>query len=400
MISPRRPGIVRGLSGEEQGNLVGGQRRASRGAGRFELRAALAPWDSLGAWPRSDSRDLEAPLRLAGEGARSWGRRSPEERWLLLERAAQALGRERDEPELAAALGMDLPEAASHRDHLAGEFDELDPRLAEGRSGGIALCLPHWTELFAGTLRAVGEELFRGRAVLLFPDPRLPFPADRVADALLEAGLPPSALSVVHGIEEEAVIAAIGGNPGRHIEGNVVSVRASGSSRRILALRRACEAAGTAGPCLSLLRSAAWEVDRELDLEESARRVVEAAFGRVSTLSGQRAGRIGRVHCPERLHSRFTEALLAVLETSRDGTDPLPLIDRKALEAVRASWAGALDRGATQIFGGRAPACEEGRRSSRRLLPTVFTNAEGAGGGETPSRPEPILHLFRIRGGG
>lgn len=384
------------LSDENRGNLVRGRREPSRGAGRYELRAAREPWGSLGFWPRSDRDDLAPALAAAATGTREWAGTSRETRRRVLLTAAEELEARFDPAELAEITGLDQEEAATLRRDFAASLDDMDPPAGSGSGrgsasrGGIALCLPHWTELGVGVVRMVGAELFAGRAVILVPDARLPQLADRFADALLTAGLPPAAIAVVHGLDERVAFKAL--------QGGIDAVRASGSRRKIRSLRLAAEAARVPRTHLSRLRNRATEIDPEDDFDLSARRVVDAAFGRSRTLFGQRAGQVGRVFCPERIHSRFTARLLEVLESDRVATDPLPLIDKAAVRTVRASWSGALDRGATMIFGGRSPADDVGHRASRRVLPTVFTNAEIAGGGELDDRPEPVLHLHRIPG--
>ncbi|MEW6073482.1 MAG: aldehyde dehydrogenase family protein [Planctomycetota bacterium] len=369
-------------------NLLEGEARPSRGAGRFEVRSALAPAEIVGSWPRSDRRDAEpARALLEAFAARAGRERTARRRPLLVEAAARLEGGEA--AEVAASIGLEVGELAVHRRGLAQGLRDLAARVPPAPAPGVALVLPHWSELFAGALYGVARELLRGRAVLLLADPRVPALADRVVRSLLEAGLPPGAIALLHGASDEAVEWLVGSG--------VASVTADGARSRIARLRRWCEAAGVAEPRLAALRAAAWEVPPDRPVEAAARTAIELAFGRARTLFGQRGGQVGRIYCPERSHSAFTAALLASLEESQAAAEPLPLIDRAMVERTREAWGRGLDRGATLIFGGRAPAGEEGREGARRVLPTVFTNAEAALPDRGGADPLPVLYLYRSR---
>jgi len=376
------------LTTKEYGNLFDGRRRPSLGAGRFEVRAALDPGVLLGSWPRSDHRDAEPVLGGCLASSARWHGEPLERRLSILEEAAARL-EEEDDAQLCAALGLD----PSELDRRQGGFEEgigaAAEHAARGVAPGVALVAPHWTRLLGGTFLAAARELVRGRSVILASDPGLPFLADLVGDALLAAGLPPETLAILHGALERALETIV--------MGGATSVRASGSRRRMAALRRWCSQAGTAEPRLTALRSEAWEVPPDRPVEDSAREIVDLAFGRASTLSGQRSGQVGRVFCPERLHSRFTGALLSTLDASRAAAEPLPLVDRASVVRTRRAWASGLDQGATMIFGGRPPAADAATPSSRRVLPTVFTNVEATVHEAFPPDPMPVLSLFRIR---
>jgi acyl-CoA reductase-like NAD-dependent aldehyde dehydrogenase len=103
---------------------------------------------------------------------------------------------------------------------------------------------------------------------------------------------------------------------------------------------------------LAPLRSAAFNVDPEVELAAAVRTAIDGAFGRATTLSGQRTGQIGRAFCPAPLSSAFGAALRAALAQDRAALDPLGSIDARALERARARWTSALVQGATPVFGG------------------------------------------------
>jgi len=367
----------------EHGNLFGGRLEASLGAGRRELRGVLAPWPVIGSAPVSDRRDVEAALAHL--------RAVPVEP-AVLERAAVLLERSPDlAAELERAVGLSGEEARLFTSGFAAVCERA--RRVAGRSssgeGGIAWCAPDWSALALGTFELVARELASGRAVLLFADERVAGVVARVATALVEAGLPSESFALLHGARADAYPAA-GAAPG------LAAVVGSGAAEHVLALRRSVEGR-RCEERLSRARSGALEVGEDEDLARVADEIVDAAFGRVRTLSGQLDGQLGRVWCAERAFSELTERLLEALERSSDVARPLPQVDEEAVERVRRAWALGLDEGATPVRGGRVP---DGRRRDERVVePIVFTNVEARMRSARAVDPVPLLRLLRLRRG-
>ena len=152
-------------------------------------------------------------------------------------------------------------------------------------------------------------------------------------------------------------------------------------------LRRACERAGVDEPRLRALRCGVHEVEAERALEDSARAVVELAFGRGATFGGQLPGSLGRVFCPARRFSRFTELCLAELERMEAEAAPVPPIDAETAARARAAWELGLDEGATCIAGGEG--------DDDVLQPTILTNVEVFMACARRQDPVPVLCLLR-----
>jgi acyl-CoA reductase-like NAD-dependent aldehyde dehydrogenase len=126
---------------------------------------------------------------------------------------------------------------------------------------------------------------------------------------------------------------------------------------------------------------------------ERAAEVVEHAFGRARTLSGQLPSRIEAVRCEARAFSGLTEALLAELAAAPDARDPVPLIDAEALVALFEVRARGLDEGATLIDGGLVA----GRDHAPSVRPLVFTNVEEEMQLLALPAPGPLLRLVRVQ---
>jgi acyl-CoA reductase-like NAD-dependent aldehyde dehydrogenase len=243
---------------------------------------------------------------------------------------------------------------------------------------------PDWRELVRAPLRDLVRELLAGRVVVLVSDPRAPELSERLALAASAAGLPAGVLGLLHGQRHELLARALARADAR----SGCRLVASGLVERMAELRR-LEAQGSLEARLRGLRCGTAEVDPLRPLEHSAAEAVERAFGRGTTFGGQLPGTLGRVFCPARLFSRFTELCLALLEDSAAARSPVLQIDEEGARRVRAAWELGLDEGATCIAGGDAPL------DSRALPPTIFTNVEPYMACVRRQDPLPVLCLLR-----
>lgn len=377
------PDARHGQAPSEQQNFVAGTWRPSSDAGRFVVRDGLAPERVLGSWPRSGASELEALQSAWARAPDAWAQA---ERRAVCARAARRIEQDDEGAVLCAAiLGLEPQEWSRHRSGLAAA------PLAQGPpgtpAGGVSVLAPHWSELLSGTWSAVVRELLAGRRVLLLADERLPACADVVVRALLEEGLPPGRLALLHGLAADQL--------GRALAlPDVRALVASGSAERLLQLRRAAAPRADLELRLEALQGAARAIDAQEDLEQAAREIVERSCGRAATLSGQLGGQVARVHCPERRLSAFTGALLAALEASLDVARPLRFVSGEEAAAAQRLRSLGLDEGATLIFG---PALRDAERPGR-AHPVLFTNVEPFMDCARPQAPAPVLCLLRTPG--
>jgi aldehyde dehydrogenase (NAD+) len=349
--------------------------------GVFELRQRIPPHEVLGCWPRGDAALVGEALRGAGEALRAWREGSPEERRGVLARAAEVL---RDDDRwregLARYLGLRDPELELELRALEGVRRSFDESLTDDVAElGVSVVFSHWSELVAVLFERALASLARGRGVLLVADERWPAGADAVARAFEAAGVPPGLVSLLHGAQEACREALVGGGDGRGDEG----VRESGVAFSVDAWPREPQI-GT------------YVVEEDADLARAATDVVQRAFGRSATLSGQRPGHVGRVLCHRKVFSAFTELLLATMQTSPDVRDPVPLVDSQAFNQLRTMWELGLDEGATLIFGGETFTGGTSRSSDRRVWPAIFTNIETEMALFQNTTPAPLLCLVRV----
>jgi len=374
------------MPSESQANLLAGEWRPARRGASFSV--ASGATEVL--WPQSDGADVSEAWRAARAASPAWRRLAPGRCQELLLALAREL--ERDE-ELARVLGarfsLESAELASHFSGLERAMHALFERPASPGEGGIVWCASDWRELLRAPLLDLARECLAGRVLVLVSDARLPELAQHLAQAASAVGFPPGVLGLLHGATRELLQLALseGGGTSAADRSEGCTLVASGSVERMIELRRLESSCGVESR-LRALRCGVHEVDPERALEESAAEVLERAFGRGSTLTGQLPGALGRVYCPARLFSRFSDLCLERLEANFVGA-PVAQIDDEAVVRVRAAWELGLDEGATCIAGGDASV------SSRALPPTVFTNVESYMASARRQAPMPVLCLLR-----
>jgi len=403
--SARPAGAARersGLSTEAGKHWIGGEWR--RAGDSFDVRAWTDPFDVLGAWPRADGGVLGEALEACTAAAEPWAELEACERAARLLRALGAVHEDRRwVNQLRKLLGIgtrDLGEELARLSGLRSAFEarpDAGAPVSPGAGGNgstpgpVAVLESVWSDLPAGTGRRLLPSLLEGRTVLVLSDERLPCVADAWGRALEAAELPAGTVSIVHGVGPE-LRAALLPDRGAPAASNGHGAPAEGRNGS-----PAVELGAV--PHLPPPASRTVLVRREDDLAERAREIVQAAFGRGTTLSGQLHGHVGQVLCHERVFSRFTEALLASLQDDHDVTRrPVPLADAAAYARLRGVWELGLDEGAALIYGGEPLPGASRRRSERRVLPTVFTNVDAQMQVARRTEPAPVLCLIRVPG--
>ncbi|MEE8469467.1 MAG: hypothetical protein V3T22_13495, partial [Planctomycetota bacterium] len=368
---------------------------------------------ALGEWPRSTVDDVRDAVDALRRGSADWASRAPLERCAILSSALQILGTDPDPGNcIARTLGLPPAELARRAARLprrvglpqvgraGGDVAGSAPPAPSDPGGGLALVHRHWSELHEGAAGALCSELAAGRVVLLLGDPRVPALADRLAVALVAAGVPAGALAVLHDDADDTLRAAL-------ISGAFERVVASGHGSDESVLARSIETLSgqsafgrgvldTSLPELvfTRLECGRARVRRGDDPAQRAREVARAAFGSSQTMSGQLPGQVGVVTVDPRRLSVFTAELLVALEVEQLAEPCLPFVDRGLGALLEGQRDLGLDEGATLIHEG----LRSGSRPSgegAKLARLIFTNVEPrmrllAGG-----RPAPLLLLVR-----
>jgi len=387
------------VNAPEPAHLIGGRWEPAEAAESLRARPLTAPFEPEVPWPRAGPEEVRRALAAAGEAAGAWAGRARDERCRLLAQLAERLEAREDLPGLLArALGLEPEELAPrHAEELFRLREGLE-LLAEGRDApGPGLFQAHWSDLVGGLAARAAVHLAAGSAAVVVADPALPDAGLALAAAAQEAGLPAGVLNVLFDDVGAAVRAGLA-------DRGLAWARLR-AAPDVLGRLRARVGEWPPGTRVWPLLNATRVVPRGSDPAAEAAGVVELAFGRSGTLSGQLPGQVGRVVCHQRLFSRFSEELLRSLEAAPDARCPVPAIDGDLPEHVRRAWALGLDEGATPIFGDEplirrtapagGPAAEPGRRAPRAIPPVVFTNVEPGQRLARRGRPAPIVVLVR-----
>jgi hypothetical protein len=372
----------------QHAHWIGGERRNAAGGGTFQVPRA-------GTWSRAGQEEVRDAL---SEPFEAWSRTPAPQRREVLAAALADLAREPDPHGLIArALGLTQEELGERE---APALKTCLDDLPTGSGGRSVIVRAHWSELLAGLARAVCHVLACGDRALVLSDRCLPVLADRLAEALYDAGLPAGALAVLHDDGETVLRHALA-------SGNCARLDASGPQSACERLEQlAAEPGGreaglqpfgagvlprAATPCgFTALTSSVMYVGPDDEPVAAAREAAERSLGRVAALSGQAPGQVGQVRCHPRHFSAFTEALLSALDGAEE---PLFALDRETdRDRTRAREMG-LDEGAALIWEGASSSPQRGRDA--RLEGLVFTNVESRMRIADRTRPAPLLLLTR-----
>ncbi|MBI4410585.1 MAG: aldehyde dehydrogenase family protein [Gemmatimonadetes bacterium] len=333
----------------------------------FENRNPADHSEVIGLWPRCGPEDVERAVQAARRGFERWRkvpapgrgdviRRTGELLLARKEEIARAMTREMgkvlDETRGDVQEGIDTAfYAASEGRRLFGHTvpSELPSKWAMSyrRPIGVAGLITPFNFPLAIPTWKMFPALVCGNAVILKPAEEVPHSAALLVEALLEAGLPPDVIQLLHGPGERVGAAMV-----EHPDIPVISFTGSTSVGARLG-----EVCGRRHKRLSLemggKNAQIVMPDAELDLALDA--VLRGAFG----TTGQRCTATSRLLLQESIHDRFLERLVERVRKLRLGsglekeTDVGPLINQQALDKVASYVDVAKAEGDEILTGGR-----------------------------------------------
>ena len=390
-------------------NFIAGKWVAPSTGQYFENRNPADTTDLIGCFPDSGAEDVEAAVRSAREGFRSWSRTPAPVRGDVLRRVgdlltarkaeiAEAMTREMGK--VVAETGGDVQEgidtayyAATEGRRLFGHVvpSELRSKWAMSmrRPIGVAglitpfnfpLAIPTWKTFPA---------LLCGNSVILKPSEDVPHTCTILVEILLEAGLPPEVIQLVHG-RGETVGKALVEHPG------VPLISFTGSTETGSLIGETC---GRMHKRLSLEMGGknAMLVMDDADLDLALEGVLWGAFG----TTGQRCTATSRLVLHRKIHDKFVARVAEAAEKLRlgDGRSPKvdvgPLIHEAAREKVERYVEVGHEQGAELVTGGSRP---KGARTAKGWFfqPTIFTNVKQGSRLEQEEIFGPVLSVVRV----
>jgi aldehyde dehydrogenase (NAD+) len=350
-------------------NLIGGRRTAPSTGKYFENRNPANTRDLIGSFPDSGPEDIDAAVREAEDGFRLWSRVPAPARGDVLRRIGDLLT-ERKEL-IARAMTREMGKVlAETRGDVQEGIDTAYYAASEGRRlfghtvpselrskwamsyrrpiGVVGLITPFNFPMAIPTWKMF-PALVCGNSVVLKPSEDVPHTAHLLVEILLEAGLPPSVVQLVHGRGASAGKALV-----EHPRVQVISF--TGSTATGSAIGETC---GRMHKRLSLEMGGknAIIVMDDADLELALDGVLWGAFG----TTGQRCTATSRLLLHRRIHNRFLNRLVDAAERLKlgDGRKPEsqvgPLIHDAARDKVERYIGIAADEGLDLVTGGRRP---------------------------------------------
>ncbi len=310
-------------------NYIAGEWVSAASGGAFERRNPAAAADLVGTFPQSAQADVDAAVGYLAARHGEWADTAPEGRADVLHRAAailesrqEELARElvREEGKTLAEATMETRRTPANLRMYAAEALRLTGQTFPSGDGSLVLTLRQPVGVVAAITpwnfplnipsRKLGPALAAGNAVVFKPSEVTPLLGQRLVEALLAAGVPPTALAVLQG--GPAVGRALVAHPG------VAAVTFTGSTT---AGQQIHAGVGPARRCqLEMGGKNAVVVLEDSDLDRSAAVIAKGAFG----LAGQACTGTSRVIVHEAVHDELVARLAKYVLGLRIGDGLVP----------------------------------------------------------------------------
>jgi acyl-CoA reductase-like NAD-dependent aldehyde dehydrogenase len=369
-------------------NFIGGEWVDAVAGETFES-TSPATGELIGVFPRSGAEDVDRAVEAARAAYEEWRLVPAPARGEILYRFG-ALVREHKE-ELALLMsremgkvlpeaGGDVQEAIDMSFYMAGEgrrlFGQTTPSELRDKFNmsvrmpiGVVGVITPWNFPIAIPSWKIAPALVCGNTVVFKPATDTPSLGERFVELLVEAGVPPGVVNVVHGGGS-----AVGQRLVEHPDVPVITL--TGSRDTGVAVMKAA-ADNLKRVHLELGGKNAVIVLDDADLDLAVEGIIWSAFG----TSGQRCTAASRVVVHEKVYGQLQSKLVAAAEKMRLGpgweedTDVGPVINRSALEKIHSYTGIGQDEGAKLLAGGEI-ATGNGLDDGFYYRPTIFADVE------------------------
>jgi aldehyde dehydrogenase (NAD+) len=375
----------------------------------FENRNPADRNDLIGMFPLSRAADVLRAVESAKRGFSQWKRTPAPARGDVLRVVGDLLSKRKEEIAdiMTREMGKPLTEtrgdvqegidtayyAASEGRRLFGHTVPSELRnkwaMSYRRPIGVAglicpfnfpLAIPTW-KMFPA--------LVCGNSVIFKPAEDVPHTATVLVEILLEAGLPPEVIQLVHGYGEEVGKAIV-----EHPDIPLISFTGSTETGRMVG-----ETCGRMHKRLSLEMGGknAQIVMDDADLELALEGALWGAFG----TTGQRCTATSRLILQKGIHDNFLGLLvdkakaLKLGDGRKSGTDVGPMIHESSLSKVEKYVDIGVEAGNDLVCGGRR-ATGDGLDDGNFYEPTIFARVEAGQRLEQEEIFGPVLSVIRV----
>jgi len=390
-------------------NFIAGQWVAPS-TGEYMENRNPADWrDLIGRFPKSGPRDVERAVRSAVKGFELWRKVPAPQRGDVLRRVGdlmverkEAIARAmtREMGKVLAETRGDVQEGIDTAYYAAGEgrrlFGHTVPSelrdkwaMSTRRPIGVAGIITPFNFPMAIPTWKIFPALLCGNAVVFKPANDVPHTGTLLVEVLLDAGLPPEVIQLVHGRGS-----AVGNALLEHPRVPILSF--TGSTETGAKLGEVC---GRLHKRLSLEMGGknAMIVMADADLDLALDGVLWGAFG----TTGQRCTATSRLLLHRKIHDKFLRMLCERVEQLRLGdgllpeTEVGPMINEGALENTMQYVEVGKQQGASLEVGGRRPGGER-LANGWFYRPTVFAGVKPRSRLEQEEVFGPVLAVTRV----
>ncbi len=344
---------------------VAGEWTRGESGARMEA-TSPATGEPIGTVPEGTREDVRRAISAASEAWPAWAARSAFERATAMERIAGIIEERRDELAWTLTLDQGKPlkaEAYDEVDELveyfrmaAADATRLDglmpPSVDAGKRvllyrvpRGVVGVITPWNWPYTMPAEAIAPALASGNAVVWAPASTTSICAVKLAECLIDAGLPAGVFNVVTG-PGSVVGDEVASNPGTQAVAFIGSVETGNRVAQCAAGKALLLEMGGNGPMVIL---------DDADLDAAAEASLISAF----LCAGQSCTAGERFLVHEKVRDEFLEKLIAAMERGIQLGDPFasettlgPLNNEATAQKMDLHVADALDRGADLVAGG------------------------------------------------
>jgi alpha-ketoglutaric semialdehyde dehydrogenase len=391
-------------------NFIGGQWVAPSSGEHYENRNPADRNDVIGEFPLSGAADVEKAVESAWRGFEIWRATPAPARGDVMRRIGDLMVKRKDEIAdlMTREMGKPLTEtkgdvqegidtayyAATEGRRLFGHTvpSEMKNKWAMSfrRPIGVAGIITPFNFPMAIPTWKMFPALLCGNACVFKPAEDVPHTGHVLVEIMLEAGLPPEVIQLVHGHGETAGAAIV-----NHPRVPVVSFTGSTETGRIVG-----ETCGRMHKRLSLEMGGknAMLVFDDANLDLALEGVLWGAFG----TTGQRCTATSRLVLQGGIHDELLSRLvdrarsLKLGDGRKKGTDVGPLINQASLEKVERYIDIGQEQNADLLCGGRR-ATGKGLDDGYFFEPTIFARVEAGSRLEQEEIFGPVLSVVRFR---
>jgi aldehyde dehydrogenase (NAD+) len=383
------PAALQGKVQQSYLNTIGGQWVASESGRTFENRNPADTREVIAIFPDGTPADVKKAIDAAQAAFKGWmGTPAPQRQAILAkgiaemraraEELAQALTWE--EGKVLAEARVEVNRGLSAMEYLAAEgrrmFGQTIPSDQPGmqtytqrRPKGVVGIITPWNFPFAIPAWKLAAALVCGNTVVFKPAEQTPLCAQLLVEALIDAGLPPGVLNMVHGGPEvgEALVT----------DSRVRAISFTGSTEvGKLINRKASE--HMAKVQLEMGGKNACIVMADADLDKAAKDIVVGAFGS----TGQRCTATSRVVVDRRVKDLLVEKILAEAKGVQTGNGFAegiimgPMVDERAIEKTEHYIDTAKKEGNQILLGGKRASSRPEHEHGYYFEPTIVAGVK------------------------